>query len=66
LPSNTRIERKIEERIAVKRRRRGRPKQLLYGLKDERILEIVRGSTNRTLGKTPFGRAYGPVVRQYY
>jgi len=65
LPSNTRIEGKIEKRIEVKRRIRGRPTQLLYDLKDERILEIVKGSTNRTLGRTPFGRAYRPVVREY-
>ena len=52
--------------LSRRRRRRGRPKQLVYDLKDERILEIVRGSANRTIGRTPFGIAYGPDVRRYY
>jgi hypothetical protein len=53
---------KAEGRIYVRERRRRRRKQLLNDLK-ERILDIERGTLNRFVWGTRFGRVYGPDVR---
>jgi hypothetical protein len=56
---------KLEGRIEMTGRRGRRRKQLLDDLSGkEKILAIERGSTNRTLWRTRFGRGYRRVVRQ--
>jgi hypothetical protein len=60
------IEGKIEERIEVTGRLGRRRKQLLDNLKEKRTYwELKEAPLYRTLWRTRFGRAYGPVYRTY-
>ena len=59
------IERKIEIRMEVTRKRRGRREQLLDGFKEKRGYCIMKEEIlDGTLRRTRFGRGYGPAVRQ--
>ena len=65
LPSNIRIERKIEGRIKVKGRRGRRRKLLLDELKEKNgCCKSKEEAPDRAVWRTRFGRGYGPVVRQ--
>jgi hypothetical protein len=59
------IERKLEVRMEVTRKRGRRRKQLLDDLKEKRGRCIMKEEIlDHTLRRTRFGRGYGPVVRQ--
>jgi hypothetical protein len=59
------IEGKLEGRIEMTGRRGRRSKQLLDDLKEKkRYWKLKEEALDRTLWRTRFGRAYGPVVRQ--
>jgi hypothetical protein len=59
------IEGKLQGRIEITGRRGRRRKQLLEDLKENRrYWKLKEAAFDRTLWKTPFGRGYGPVVRQ--
>jgi hypothetical protein len=59
------IEGKIEGRIEMTGRRRGRCKQLLDDIKEKRRYWKLKEETlDRTLWRARLGRGYGPVVRQ--
>jgi hypothetical protein len=60
------IEGEIERRLEVTgKRRRRRRKQLLDDLKEKRrYCKFKEEALERTLGRTHFGKSYGPVVRQ--
>jgi hypothetical protein len=57
------IEVKIEGKIVVTGRRRGRRKQLLVDLKEKRgYWKLKEEALDRTVWRTGFGRRCGPVV----
>jgi hypothetical protein len=58
------VEGKIEGRIEVTGRRRGRRKKLLDDLKEKRGYCKLKEALDCTVWRTRFGRGYGPVVRQ--
>jgi hypothetical protein len=59
------IEGKLEERIEMMGRRGRRRKQLLDDLKEKRrYWKLKEEALDRIMWRTPFGRGYGPVVRQ--
>jgi hypothetical protein len=59
------IERRIEERIEMKGRRRRRRKEELGDLKEMRgYSELNDEALYGSLWRTRFGRGYGPVVRR--
>jgi hypothetical protein len=59
------IERNLEGKIEVRRRRGRRHKQLLDALKETRGYCNLKGEAlDRRLWRTGFGRAYGPAVKQ--
>jgi hypothetical protein len=59
------IEQKIEGRIEIMEGRGRRRQQLLDDLKEKRRdWKLKEEALDRNLWKTPFGRGYGPVVRQ--
>jgi hypothetical protein len=59
------VERKIEKRIEVTRRRGEGRKQLLDDLKETReYWQLKEGELDRTLWRTCLRRGYGPDVRQ--
>jgi hypothetical protein len=59
------IEGNLEGRIEMTRRRGRRRKQVLDDLKEKRgYWKLKEEALDRTLWRTPFGRGYGPVVRQ--
>jgi hypothetical protein len=59
------IERRIDGRIEVTQRRGRRRKHLFDDLKENTgYWKLKEEALDRTLGRTRFGRGYGPVVRQ--
>jgi hypothetical protein len=65
LPSNTRIEGKIERKIDVTGRRGKRLKLLLDDVKEKSgYWKLKEGALERTMWRTHFGRGYEPVVRE--
>jgi hypothetical protein len=59
------VEGNIEEIIEVTGRRRRRRKQLVADLKQtRRYCELKQEALDRTIGRSCFGRGYGPVERQ--
>ena len=59
------IEGKLGGGTEVVRRQGRRNKQLLDGLKESRGYWKLKGEApDHTLGRTGFGRGYGPVLRQ--
>jgi hypothetical protein len=59
------IQGKIEGRVEVTGRGGRRRKQLLDDLKEKRgYRKLKEEALDRTVWRTRFGRAYGPVVRQ--
>ena len=59
---NCLIKHVIEGKTEGTRRRGRRYKQLLDDLKEKRYFK--EEALDRTLGRTGFGRGYGPVIRQ--
>jgi hypothetical protein len=56
---------KVEGDIEVARRQRRRSRQVLDKLKKMRGYWILKeGALDRTVWRTPYGRCYGPLLRQ--
>jgi len=59
------IEERIKGEIEVKGRRGGRRRKLLDDLKERRGYSYFKEEAlDRTLWRAPFGKGFGPVVRQ--
>ena len=59
------LKERLEGRTEVKRKRGRRLKNLLRDFKERRgHWKLKQKALDRTLGRTLFGRVYGPVVRQ--